>query len=112
MSPPHSILLARNLNIVSKVLFRNSTKVRLKDFSEDVIDHEESAEDYRYSSDSDLEDDEDEKVTSFKQKAKSKGHPLNPFAIPGEDERIFCEDYEEHIEQGEVLRIPDVAFVT
>ena len=112
MSPPHSIPLAQSLNIVSKELFGNSAKAQLKEFNEEAIDEEESAEDYEYLSDSDLEDDEDEKVALFRQKAKSKGHSSNPFAIPGEDGRIFCEKHEEYINEGEVVKIPDIAFVT
>ena len=98
--------------MVSKVLSRNPAEAQLEDFNKDVIDHEEFAEDYGYSSDSDLEDNEDEKVASFKQATKSKAHLFDPFAIPGEDERIFCEEHGEHVDKGKVVKIPDMAFVT
>ena len=112
MSPPHLTPLARNLNTVSKVLFRNSAEAQLEDFSKDAIDQEESAEDYGYSSDSDLEDDEDEKVASFNQETESKAHLFDPFAIHGEDKKILCEEHEEHVDKGKVVKIPDMAFVT
>ena len=94
------------------MLFGNFAESQSKDFDKETIDEEESAEDYGYLSDSDLEDDEDEKVASFKRKGKLKGHPFDPFAIPGEDERIFCEEHREYIGKGKVVKIPDMAFVT
>jgi hypothetical protein len=63
-------------------------------------------------SDSDLEDDEDEKVASLKHASKSKVHPFDPFGVPGEDRRILCEEHEERVETGKVVKIPDIAFVT
>ena len=107
MSPPHSTPLAQDLNIVSKVLFRKKT--RLGNFSGDVIDHDEYAKDYGYSSDSDLEDDG---VASLKQKSKSKDHLFESRGIPGGGRRIPCEEHDEHSGRGKVLKIPDVAFVT
>ena len=76
-----------------------------------VVDEAEVAEDYGYSSDSDLEDDEDEKVSLFKQGGRGKGQQFDPFAIPGE-ERVVHEECEERVEKERVIRIPDVAFVT
>jgi hypothetical protein len=99
-------------SIVSKVLFGNFAESQTKDFSKDVIDDEETAEDYGYISDSDLEDEVDEKVASFKHVRKSKVHPFDPFGIPGEDRRILREEHEEHVEKGKVVKIPDMAFVT
>ena len=94
-----------------EVLFGNFAESQSKDFKE-AIDEGESAEDYGYLSDSDLEDDEDEKVALFKQRAtKPKAHPFNPFAIPSED-KIVCEEHEEHVEKGKVVKIPDMAFVS
>ena len=112
MSPPHSIPLSRNIDVASKVLSRNSAVAQLKDSSNDVIDHEEYAEDYGYSSDSDLEDDEDEKVWSPKQGGKSKVHLLGWCGIPEENRIIPCEEHKENIKQGNVVKIPDMAFVT
>ena len=108
---PHSIPLPQNLSVTFKVLFGNFVESQSKDFKE-TIDEEEYAEDYGYVSDSDLEDDEDEKVASFNHTAKSKVHPSDPFVIPGEDEKIICEEHEECIDKGKVVKIPDMAFVT
>ena len=83
-----------------------------KDFSKEEIDAEESAEDYGYLSDSDLEDDEDEKVASFRCTGRPKVHPFDPFGTSGEDRRIPHEEHEEHVEKGKVVKIPDMAFVT
>ena len=80
------------------MLFGNFTESQSRDFTKEAIDEEESAEDYGYLSDSDLEDDEDEKVA--------------PVAIPGEDQKILCEEHEEHVEKGKIVKIPDIAFVT
>lgn len=92
------------------MLFGNFAESQSKNFK-GVIDEEESAEDYGYLSDSDLEDYDDEKC-SFKHAAKAKvHHPFNPFAVPGED-RVACEGYEERVEKGKVVKIPDIAFVT
>ena len=96
---------------VFKVLFGNFTESQSRDFKE-AIDEEDSAEDYGYLSDSDLEDDEDEKIASFKRQTGTMAHPLDPFAVPGEDRRILREENEERVKEGKVVRIPDVAFVT
>ena len=99
-------------NAVFEVLVRNFTESQSKDSNKEEIDDEESAEDYGYLSDSDLEDDEDEKATSFKRTSKPRAHPFNPFDAAEEDKRVLCEEYEECIEKGKVVKIPDVAFVT
>ena len=81
------------------MLFGNFAESQSKDFTKEEIDEEEeSAEDYGYLSDSDLEDDEDEKVA--------------PVAVPGGDKKILCEEHEERIEKGKIVKIPDMAFVT
>ena len=92
------------------VLFGNFAESQSRDFKE-AIDEEEPAEDYGYLSDSDLEDDEDEKVSLFKPATKSKVHPFDPFKISGED-KIACEEREECVEKGKVVKIPDIAYVT
>jgi len=97
--------------IIFKVLFGNFTESQSRDFRE-AIDEEDSAEDYGYLSDSDLEDDEDEKIASFKRQTGSMAHPSNPFAVPGEDRRNLSEENEEHVKEGKVVKISDVAFVT
>jgi len=113
--PPHSIPLAQNLSVAFKVLFGNFLESQSKDFKE-TIDEEEPGDEndffYGYLSDSDLEDDEDEKVASFKHTTEPKVRPFDPFAVPGENKKIVCEEHEEHVEKGKVVEIPDMAFVT
>ena len=91
-----------------EVLFGNFAESQSKDFNKEVIDEEESAEDYGYLSDSDLEDDEDDKVAPPKSKARSP----DPSVVPGGDEKISCEEHEERVDKGKVVKIPDMAFVT
>ena len=79
------------------MLFGNFTESQFRNFNE-VIDEEEIAEDYGYSSDSDLEDDEDGKAT--------------PVAVPDKGKQTLCEEHEDRVEKGKVAKIPDVAFVT
>lgn len=76
--------------------------------SKDVIEQEEFANDYGYSSDSDLEDDEDEKPW-LKQINKPEINSFDPFPAPSEDQVGF-ERNKEQVEK--VVKIPDVAFVT
>jgi len=98
--------------VLHKVLFGNFAESQSKDFSKEAIDNDESAEDYGYLSDSDLEDDEDEQVALSKHASKPKVQPADPFGVPGEDRKIRCEEHEEHVEKGKVVNIPDMAFVT
>ena len=83
--------------MVFEVLFGNFAESQLKDFNE-AVDEGDSAEDYGYYSDSDLEDDDDEKVPSV--------------ASPSKDNKILFEAHEEHTERGKIIKIPDMAFVT
>ena len=62
-------------------------------------------------SDSDLEDDEDEKLFPLKPSSKTRVPLFDPFAIPGED-KIVCEEHEEAVEEGKVVKIEDIALVT
>ena len=113
VSPPsQSTPLTRSLTVVSKARFGNSAGPQSKDISKDAIDDEEYAEDYGYLSDSDLEDDEDEKTASSKHTRKSKVHLFDPFVVPSGDRIIPYEGHEEHIENGKIIKIPDMAFVT
>ena len=98
--------------IASEVLFGNFAESRSKDFDREAVDDEEPAEDYGYLSDSDLEDDEDEKAASPKQKTRSKTRPLGPFADLGQEENVIYEEHEERVDKGKVVKIPDMAFVT
>lgn len=72
----------------------------IKDFS-DVVDNGEFAEDYGYSSDSDLEDDRD-----FESPA-----PPPCLSQPPKQDPLYGE-YKEHVRTGKVIRIQDVAFIT
>jgi hypothetical protein len=101
-----------------EVLFGDFAEARSRNFQE-AINEEELAEDYGYLSDSDLEDEDDE--LSIPRSATTKdvtkdtiqpgvGLPSSP-ATSNENERVY-EDYEECIEQGKVVKIPDMAFVT
>ena len=98
--------------IISEVLFGNFAESRSQDFNKEAVDDEESADDYGYLSDSDLEDDEDEKAASPKQKTRLKTHALGPFADLGREENLICEEHEERVDKGKVVKIPDMAFVT
>jgi len=97
-TPPHSISVAEHHTVVFVVLFGSFAEAQSRDFSEGVIDEEEFAEDYGYSSDSDLEDDGDGRVS--------------PAAVPPEEEKRLCEEHEERIEKGKIVKIPDMALVT
>jgi len=92
--------------IVFKVLFGNFVESQSKVFNKEEIDEEESAEDYGYLSDSDLEDDEDEKVVSCKRTSD------DLLRTPGEDRGTLPEEREERVDRGKVVKIPDVALVT
>ena len=110
--PPHSPPLAESHNAVFEVLFGNFAESQSKDLSKEEVDDEESAEDYGYASDSDLEEDEDEKDASFKSTSKPKAHQFDPFAIIGEENKVLPEEHEEHVEKGKIVKIPDTALVT
>ena len=92
------------------MLFGSFAESQLKDLSE-KLDGEESAEDYGYLSDSDLEDDEDEKPSSGRRAAKSKIHRSKSPEIPSEV-KIACEEHDECVGKGKIVKIPDMAFVT
>ena len=87
------------------MLFGDFTESQSKDFKE-AVDEEESTVDYGYSSDSDLEDDEDVIVA-----AESRIRLPDPIGALVEDE-VAPVDHKEGIKRGKVVRIPDVAFVT
>jgi hypothetical protein len=85
------------------VFFGDFAESQQKDFK-DPVDEEGSAEDYGYLSDSDLEDDEDEKC-------ERQAAVLGPPVIPGGGDTPY-ENRVERLERGRVVKIPDVAFVT
>ena len=107
------VVLSNTHAIVSKVLFGGFGESQSKDFKE-TINVEEYSKDYDYSSDSDLEDEEDgfrlEQGDPLKSKAQAP--QPNSFAIPDENDEIIREEHEEHVDEGKVIKIPDVAFVT
>ena len=97
-----------------EVLFGNFAESQSKDFKE-AINEEETAEDYGCLSDSDLEDDDEEKTTSPKNPSEPKGagsgtpDPVSLFFGAG---KTLCEEQEECVDKGKVVKIPDIAFVT
>ena len=80
------------------MLFGNFAESQSKYFNKEPIDEQEYAEDYGYLSDSDLEDDEDVKDA--------------PVVVPAKDQNILCENHDECVEMGKIVKIPDMAFVT
>ena len=97
------------------MLFGGFAEARSRNFKE-VIDEEGFAEDYGYWSDSDLEDEEDElgipRSAAAEDATKPEVHdPTDSPAISSEG-KIVYEDHKECVEQGKVVKIPDVAFVT
>ncbi|KAF9645603.1 hypothetical protein BDM02DRAFT_3189560 [Thelephora ganbajun] len=85
------------------LLFGNFSEARLKDFDDD-FGGDESAEDYGYYSDSDLEDDENEKPTPQE--------PTHDVSSTGSPRSSHLENHTELSNKGKIVRIPDVAFVT
>ena len=115
VSPPFTLgaTRAEPQRTVFEVLFGNFAESQSKDLRKGTIDDEESTEDYGYLSDSDLEDDEDEKVASLKRASlRSKVQPSDQFGVADEDKRIFLGEHKERVEKGKVVKIPDIAFVT
>ena len=100
-TPPHSISAAVSHTVVFEVLFGSFSEAQSRDFGEETIDEDEIAEDYGYSSDSDLEDNVDRGAA-----------PVAPVAVPRQEKKILCEENEERIEKGKIVKIPDMAFVT
>jgi hypothetical protein len=97
------------------VLFGDFAEAQPRNFGE-VIDEEDFAEDYGYSSDSDLEDEEDQlralQNTPTQDTTQSEVQdPSDSLAISSGD-KIVYEDHAERVERGKVAKIPDVAFVT
>ena len=96
------------------MLFGNFAEARSKDFSKETIDEEESAENYGYLSDSDLEDDNDGRVVPavVPREEKALRDEVSPVAVPRKEKNTLCEEHEEHVEKGKIVKIPDMAFVT
>ena len=80
------------------MLFGNFAESQSKVFKRGPVDEQGYAEDYGYSSDSDLEDGEDVKGASV--------------AVPTKGRKIFCENHDERVEKGKIVKILDMAFMT
>ena len=97
------------------MLFGDFAEARPRNFGE-VIDEEDFAEDYGYSSDSDLEDEGDQlralQHTLAEDATQSEVQDSSDSPAISSGDKTVCEDHEERVEQGKVVRIPDVAFVT
>ena len=97
-----------------QVLFGDFAEAQSRNFKE-AINGEEFAEDYGYLSDSDLEDEKDNSSTPQKAVTEDmiqSGAGLSSLAVGSNENKRVCEDHEECIAQGKVVKIPDVAFVT
>ena len=98
-----------------RVLFGTFAEAESKDFP-GAIDDSESAEDYGYHSDSDLE--EDEYVAGPGERPKKtvplRGHLFGPFCftLDKKESRHTDGKHKEHPEKGKVIKIQDVAFIT
>jgi len=110
---PHLILGTSNQKshrTCLQVLFGDFAEAEPKDFN-GVFAYDESTEDYDYYSDSDLEDDEDEKVIRPKtardvsKTIPCKSHP------PGDGDSYHI-NHTGLANKGKVVRIPDMAFIT
>ena len=113
---PTSVLLRSDpANDSLRVLFGNFAEAESKDFSE-AIDDSESADDYGYYSDSDLEEDEDSAHLkgALKQAGSDvRGHPFDPFCFTTVDNPTPTSgEYKECLEKGKVIMIQDMAFIT
>ena len=100
-TPPHSTPVAGPHTVFFEVFFGSFAEAQLKDFNDETIDEEEIAQDYGYSSDSDLEDDVDGGVAL-----------VAPVVVPPEEKKILGEEHDERIEKGKIVKIPDMALVT
>ena len=96
------------------MLFGDFAEARSRNF-EEVIDEEGFAEDYGYWSDSDLEEEDESRISrsdAAEDATKPEVHdPTDSPAISSEGKMVY-EDHKECVEQGKVVKIPDVAFVT
>ena len=97
------------------MLYGNFVEAQSRSLIE-AIDQQEFAEDYGYSSDSDIEDQEDQwsiqecGVASHSTNSGVRGLPGSP-ATSSKDKMVY-EDHDECVRQGKVVKIPDVAYVT
>ena len=97
------------------MLFGNFAEGQSRNFR-NAVKEEEIADDYGYLSDSDLEDEDEPKVpreivVEHLPFPEAEINPSDSPAVSNHDKTVY-EDHEECIEQGRVVKIPDVAFVT
>ena len=97
------------------MLFGNFVEAQSRSLIE-AIDQQEFAEDYGYSSDSDIEDEEDQWSI---QQCGVASHSTNSGVLDlsgspttSSKDKMVCEDHDECVGQGKVVKIPDVAYVT
>ena len=87
--------------ILPLVLFGPFAEAKSRDFSED--DDDEFAENYGYSSDSDLEEDWD---------FENPGSVGGPSTTPPSLQEVPHGHYEEDTQTGKVVKVQDIAFIT
>ena len=87
--------------ILLPVLFGPFAEAKSRAFSEDNDD--EFAEDYGYSSDSDLEEDRD---------FETSGSLVDQDTTPHPQQKVPYGHYEEHVQTGKVIKVQDIAFIT
>ena len=97
---PCYVPLQYTKRLPSLVLFGTFAEAKSRDFSED--DGNEFAEDYGYSSDSDLEEDRD-----FETPSSVEGQDTTP-----RQREVPNDEYEENTQSGKVIKVQDVAFIT
>ena len=88
------------IDIYPGVLSGKFSESEIKDFTE-TVDDGEFAEDYGYSSDSDLEEDWDFESPAPKANSKPQVQP-----------EVLYGEYKQHVRMGNVINIRDVAFIT
>ncbi|KAF9778364.1 hypothetical protein BJ322DRAFT_495081 [Thelephora terrestris] len=106
----------RTVPYFNDLLFGKFGEAESKSFSEPLEDTE-SADDYGYCSDSDLEEDEDGSTSSKVaqgQTTLARGNGSDPFNFPPIENKPppTCGEYQEHPEKGKVIKIQDMAFIT
>ena len=111
---PSTFPSCRSINDILQVLFGTFAESESKDFSE-PLDDVESAENYGYHPDSDLEEDEDYVCSkTTKQTTPARGHLFDPFCFlpPADNSGPPCGEHKENLETGKVIKIQDMAFIT
>ena len=111
---PSTLLNGDPANDTFQVLFGTFAESESRDFPE-LLDGAESAENYGYYLDSDLEEDEDSADSKLtRQIVPARGHFFDPFCfLPRDDNPVPPRgEHKENLETGKVIKIQDVAFIT